>query len=293
MDHWTEIRTASHVARLGTVTAAATALGVHRATINRHIDALEKALGGKLFQRHSKGFTTTDLGEELLRIANTADEQFEELNRKAKGQAADLTGEFIVTSIPVFAPTLLPALKSFGEKHPDLTIRFLADDSLLRLEYGEAHVAFRAGQKPDNPDNVVREFERIELGLFAHQSYVDRFGMPNGQTEFSNHRFVGSDTPNTGAVFQRWLHASVPAENITFRSNSQTTLAQAVLAGNGIGFLPRAVGNQNTKLLEVIQPMEEWVSQMWLVTHVDLHRTQKVQAFLKELPGLEKTASWL
>jgi DNA-binding transcriptional LysR family regulator len=45
MDSWDEIKTAYHVARLGTVSGAAEALGVHHATVIRHIDALETRLG--------------------------------------------------------------------------------------------------------------------------------------------------------------------------------------------------------------------------------------------------------
>ena len=30
-------------------------------------------------------------------------------------------------------------------------------------------------------------------------------------------------------------------------------------------------------------PREEWSAKLWLVTHVDLHRTTKVQAFLSFL----------
>jgi DNA-binding transcriptional LysR family regulator len=46
MDKWTEIKTSYQVARLGTVRAAADVLGIHRATVIRHIDALEAELGG-------------------------------------------------------------------------------------------------------------------------------------------------------------------------------------------------------------------------------------------------------
>ena len=42
MEKWAELRTAYQVAKLGTVSAAATALGFHRATVNRHIDVLEE-----------------------------------------------------------------------------------------------------------------------------------------------------------------------------------------------------------------------------------------------------------
>ena len=55
MDNWDEIRTAYQVARIGTVSGAAEALGVHHATVIRHIDALETRLGVKLFQRHARG----------------------------------------------------------------------------------------------------------------------------------------------------------------------------------------------------------------------------------------------
>ena len=57
MDKWTEIKAAYQVARLGTVSAAAEVLGVHRATVIRHIDALEAELGGTLFHRHNTGYT--------------------------------------------------------------------------------------------------------------------------------------------------------------------------------------------------------------------------------------------
>ena len=55
MDNWNEIRTAYQVARLGTVSAAAEALDVHRSTVIRHIDTLETVLGEKIILRHAKG----------------------------------------------------------------------------------------------------------------------------------------------------------------------------------------------------------------------------------------------
>ncbi len=57
MKHWSEVRSAYAVARLGTVSAASAELGVHRATIIRHINTLEASLGARLFQRHTRGYT--------------------------------------------------------------------------------------------------------------------------------------------------------------------------------------------------------------------------------------------
>ncbi|MEM6566415.1 MAG: LysR family transcriptional regulator, partial [Pseudomonadota bacterium] len=76
MKYWNELRTGLVVARRGTVSAAATELGVHRATVNRHVEILEEALGAKLFQRTSKGYILTDEGREMLEVAKQADEMF-------------------------------------------------------------------------------------------------------------------------------------------------------------------------------------------------------------------------
>ena len=43
-------------------------------------------------------------------------------------------------------------------------------------------------------------------------------------------------------------------------------------------------------LVEVLAPRPEWSSHLWLVTHVDLHRTVKVQKFLAHLKA--EAAGW-
>ena len=99
VDTWGEIRTAYQVARLGTVSGAAEVLGVHHATVIRHIDALEKRLGTKLFQRHARGYTPTEAGRDLLSVAQTTEEQFGQLASRIKGQGETVTGELVVTAI--------------------------------------------------------------------------------------------------------------------------------------------------------------------------------------------------
>ena len=63
-----------------------------------------------------------------------------------------------------------------------------------------------------------------------------------------------------------------------------------MLAGAGLGFVPLYEANTNDDLTIVHGPLEEWSVPVWVVTHVDLHRTPKVQAFLKVLK--ERAKSW-
>ncbi|MGH1415571.1 MAG: LysR family transcriptional regulator [Pelagimonas sp.] len=283
MQNWDEIRTAFHVAQMGTVSGAAERLGVHHATVIRHIDSLESRLGVKLFQRHTRGYTPTEAGDDLLRVAQTTDDQFAQLEGRIKGRGNDVTGELMVTSIASFAPLLVPALASFQRKYPDVVVRFLTGDRLFRLEYGEAHVALRAGSVPSEPDNVVQPFVRQPIALYASKAYVAEHGMPADTDDLKNHRFVGHDSEEIRAPFQVWLMKHVPFENVKFRGTDWRSLVHAILSGAGIGFLRVSEAAVHPDLVQVMPAQEDWSAPMWLVTHVDLHRTAKVQAFLKHL----------
>ncbi len=288
MDNWDEVRTAYHVARLGTVSGAAEVLGVHHATVIRHIDALEARLGVKLFQRHARGYTATEAGNDLLRVAQTTDDQLNQLAGRIRGQGDAVSGELAVTSLLGLSGLIVPLLTAFQADHPELVVRYLTGDRLFRLEFGEAHVAIRAGAVPEQPDNVVQPIATLRTGLYASAGYVRARGRPDSIAAFAGHRFVGHDDPDNRAPFNRWLHETVRPEAITFRVSSAAVAEEAVLAGAGIGFLPEWKAANHRDLVQVMAPHADWASRLWLVTHVDLHRSAKVQkftAFLKQRAG--------
>lgn len=283
VDTWDEIRTAFHVARLGTVSGAAEVLGVHHATVIRHIDALEQRLATKLFQRHARGYTATEAGQDLLRVAQATDDQLSQLTGRIRGHGQEVTGDLVITSVPGFSRRLVPVLARFQAAHPAVVIRFLADERVYRLEYGEAHVAIRAGSVPDQPDNVVQPLVSQHWALYAASAYVKAHGLPASTEEFGGHVFVGHDDVQARAPFWRWLRANVPSECIRFRATETRALEEAVRFGAGIGFLPVAEAAGDPDLVPVLPHRPEWSAPIWLVTHVDLHRTTKVQAFLSFL----------
>ena len=290
MNNWDEIRTAFQVANIGTVSGAADALGVHHATVIRHIDALEQRLGVKLFQRHPRGYTATEAGQDLMQVAAATDDQFTQLAGRIRGRGEGVSGDLVVTSLVMLSPLLTPVLAKFRCENPDLTVRFLTGDRLFRLEYGEAHVAVRAGVAPDQPDNVVQPFFKQNLHLVAAPSYLKQHGLPKGIDDLPNHWFVGHESDDNRAPFNRWLTQQVPANRIVYRTTDTRAMVDAVLAGAGIGFLGTWQLEQNPDLVEVMPSLEEWSSSVWLVTHVDLHRTTKVQTFLKFLK--EEAKDW-
>lgn len=78
---------------------------------------------------------------------------------------------------------------------------------------------------------------------------------------------------------QKWLAEHVSREQVVLTSNGQLVLNQAVLAGVGVGFF---VYHEAMRYPELRQVLPEWSWEVtnWVLTHGDLHRSEKVQAFL-------------
>ena len=187
-------------------------------------------------------------------------------------------------------PMLAPILQSFQHTYPEVVVRYLTGDRLFRLEYGEAHVAVRAGNIPDQPDNVVQPFFRQRMGLYAAKNYADQHGLPKNEEDFAGHWFIAHDNIDNRAPFFVWLRQHIDEDAIRFRSTDTWSMEAALRAGAGIGFMPVLEARKDPNLIEIIPSRDEWSAALWLVTHVDLHRTTKVQAFLTHLKN--EAQSW-
>jgi DNA-binding transcriptional LysR family regulator len=160
---------------------------------------------------------------------------------------------------------------------------------LFRLEYGEAHVAIRAGTMPEEPDNVVQPFMQQQMALVASDAYIARFGLPKDEDDLKNHFFVSHDSDDSRAPFTRWLRALVSEDRFVYRATDNRNMQDAILAGAGLGFVVGPEATNNPALTEVAERRDEWSAPLWIVTHVDLHRTTKVQSFLRFLKERMKT----
>lgn len=286
MDKWTELRTAYYVARLGTVSAAADALELHRATVNRHIDALEDEIGGKIFIRHARGYTLTEVGQDVLRVAQKAEELIEDLAGRVQGTSGQIEGEIKLTLLAPFAGLLMGAIDRFRAENPQCVVRIDVGEDLARLEYGEAHIALRAGPKPEHPDYVVTHFGDIGFNLYAHDSYLVRKGAPNAIDGFEDHVFVLPDFPHDRLPFGDWTKDNIRPEMLALSSRDIGVIAEAICAGLGVGFMTDAEAQKHSDLRAVLPARPDWNVTGWIVTHVDLHRTEKVQAMLSCIKSL-------
>lgn len=280
---WTEIRTAAQVARLGRVSAAAEALGMHHSSVIRHIDLLEERLHTRLFQRHARGYTPTEAGEELLRTAGLMDEQVAQMLGRIETAGQQVSGQLIVTALPSLECHVLPVIGRFQAAHPHLRVHYRSDERSYELASAEAHVALRGGAEPAQPDYVVSHLADFRVGLFCTRAYARAHGLPATPDDLAAHRFVAAEGDAARAPFQQWLLNRLPEENLVLRTPQPSVAYWAVMQGLGIGFLHHGTSGPDLIALFPDFAPAEWVTPVWLVTHVDLHRTNKVGSFARFL----------
>lgn len=289
MDMWTEMNTAYHLARIGTVSGTAQELGVHRATINRHIDALEDHLGARLFLRHRAGYQLTEAGQDFLQVAGRASEMLQDFAGRTRRQTSELEGEVIVTTLEALSDLILPGLVAFRKQHPKTRVTLQLDAALYKLEHAEAHVAVRAGPQPTHDDYVVQPFSQLPFGLYAHRDYLAGRGTPRS-LDLRGHDIVGAPRPNSPAPQDRWLAENTSPDQCVLQVSTPAAISQAIRLGAGIGFMLQSAAEQDETLVQIAASLPEWQVRTWLVTHVDLHRTAKVQSMLACLKQAENAA---
>ncbi|HHZ08266.1 MAG TPA: LysR family transcriptional regulator, partial [Rhizobiales bacterium] len=78
LSDWSDLRTILAIARAGTLSGAARALGVSQSTVSRRLQAIEREAGERIFLRGSEGgFEPTALGQRLVGAAEEMRTAFE------------------------------------------------------------------------------------------------------------------------------------------------------------------------------------------------------------------------
>lgn len=276
--YWSDIYVAYQVAKTGTLSGAAAALNVHHSTVLRRIDALEQVLNTRLFHRHARGYTVTAAGQRLLKVAESTEEAIERMAGEIAGIDEQLTGTVVVTTVDTLVPHLTPVFAEFQQLHPEIKIELNVDPRIFRLEYGEAHISIRPGAEPKDPDYVVQHLRRLSATLYASEAYIRQFGRLRSLTETEGHRFISATKPRMQIPFLAWVETEIPAEQIYYRCSDFVSMCQGAHAGLGIAAVNTWLASLYPSLVPLLAAPPEWASDLWLVTHRDMHRTAKVQA---------------
>jgi DNA-binding transcriptional LysR family regulator len=277
---WNDLRHFLAVARTGSTLAGARLLKVNQTTTARRVDALEAALGVKLFERRQRGYALTEAGIEVMATAERVEAEAETLARLLEQRNRSLTGVIRVTTNEAFANLVLtPCLSDFARLYPHIRIEMAVSDRRLDVLRGEADVALRAGSRPDEIGLVGRRLADLRWTVYGSRDYAARRGLPCAPGEIGDHVIVRGADALADIPPMRWLDAWSPHAEAVSRSNTLSNVMIAVKAGLGVSVLPCMMGDREPDLVRCMPPLDELDSDLWLVLREPMKDLPHVKAF--------------
>ena len=287
IDNWNLLRTAYTIAKLGSVSAAAKALDMHRATVMRHVDSLEEQMGTRLFIRNDKGYIPTEAGLMVLRVGDVTEQQFESLAAQIGQTETDMQGTLRITSLDEALPVLLPVIEEYQRRYPAMKVEFIGDIKNFDLEYGQADIAIRSGSQPTTPDNIVWLLKTYDIVYAATPEYIAKHVRPSNAEEMAEHRFITMASRPGFMGWNEWLYDNLPEPCRALSVSSGKAMQEAMYGDYGIGFTFADSSGRRKELVELFTP-ELWQVSIWCLVHRDVYPMNKVKHFvslLKEYIG--------
>jgi DNA-binding transcriptional LysR family regulator len=255
-------------------------------TVGRHIDALEAALGVKLFQRHKQGLVLTHEGALIREQARHMRDGAESIRRLAADGSREPGGS-VRLAVPegLCNEILIPALERFYRRHPGIRLILKVSPHAADLTRGEADIAIRLF-RPREPDLVARLLAHMELGLYASRGYLKAHGRPASAAGLGKHRLIGYGEDLAGLKENRWLLGHGRPEHVVLASDSTASRLRATQAGLGISIQPCLIADRDRQLVRLLKTQPLPAHPLWITYHKDLRHTARARAVVEFLSGL-------
>ncbi|MGN6515283.1 MAG: LysR family transcriptional regulator [Rhizomicrobium sp.] len=280
---WDHYRSFLAVARRGSLSGAARDLDLTQPTLGRHIAALEKAAGAKLFTRSQTGLKPTQAALELVPHAEAMAASAEAWQRAASGEAGTARGIVRVTASEIVGVEILPPmLAAFREKHPGIVIELSLSNLNQDLLRREADIAVRM-VKPTQKALVARKIGDVELALFAHRRYLARHGTPEKLEDLLAHTIIGFDADNAPVRGMKGPGLPVTRELFAFRSDSDHAQLAMLRAGFGIAGAHTRIAVRDKNLVRLPVDAFEMTLPVWLVMHEDMRNVRRIRLLYEHL----------
>lgn len=280
---WSLWRSFSAVVAEGSLSAAARSLGLSQPTIGRHVEALEQALGVSLFDRTLQGLKATDTALRLYEPVAGAQRALAEAAIMAEGTASALSGSIRITASTVTSHYILPPLlRDLREIFPQIAVELVPSDSVENLLLREADIAVRMF-RPTQLELITRRLGAIPIVCCAHESYLEKRGVPQSLDDLLAHDLIGFDRSDLIIGTARTIGFELKRTDFIVRTDNQTAMWELMKAGLGIGFAQAGLVRDAPGMVALLPDFSVPPLEVWLTTHRELFTSRRIRAIYDRL----------
>lgn len=275
---WDDVRFFLAVAKTGSFSAAATQLNTKQTTVGRRIQALERRLGAKLFDRHRHGMEVTPAARGVLVQAESMLSNATAIERHLAGLDREMSGVVrIAATEGLAAHWLVPRLNRLRRSHPDIIVQVVAGDQVLDLATRQADLAVRFF-RPTSNQLVAAKVGQFNMSVFAAPSYVEQHGLPRTIDDLRDHQLVDHTVLHGLPAMKPWSEIVERSPSVVLRTNSSYAAMEAVAVGYGLSVFPDYV----TKISNLVPaPIDLGILRdIWLVSHEETNKGMRIRTVI-------------
>lgn len=190
MDRLRTLRTFISVAEHASFAEAARRLNMSPTTVTRTIAALEVSLGVQLLMRTTRSVRLTDEGALFLERCRIGIAEIDQAIDIVRGGQSTPRGTLTVTAPVMFGRLhVMPVVVELLRLYPDLQVRLLLLDRVVRLVDEGIDVAIRIADLPDSSLHMLR-IGQVRRVLSASPTYLATRGRPTSLSDLRDHDVI-------------------------------------------------------------------------------------------------------
>ena len=289
MDRLSDIAVFVQVVAKGSFTAAAEQLGLSKSVVSKYVTRLEEGLDVRLLNRTTRRLSLTEAGQILYSRSVRGLEEIEAAEAEVSKLHDTPSGKLRINTPMSFGIRhIAPAMATFAQRYPQLTVDMRLDDRQVDLIEEGVDLAIRIAELPDS-SLVARRLSTCRHVVCASPAYLERHGTPKAPEDLSQHKVLTyqyQDSPNQwhmiapdGRPVSVTLHGSIAM-------NNSLALLEAAKHGAGIMLTPSFVAGEAIKHGELVELLPGYRAQelsIYAIYPERRHLLPKVKVFIDHM----------
>ncbi|PHR95793.1 MAG: hypothetical protein COA68_16765 [Oceanobacter sp.] len=274
----------------GSLTAAAQRVGLTQQALSKSLSRLENELGGKLFERGTRGMTATRLGESISEYARDIIASAGKLRHTASAALGLERGRLVVGLSPISAASLLgKRLTQFAQNYPNVRIDVeggIDRDFVAALHRGELDIAL-SSQVGGQYDGIL--LEQVFSEPWGVGGCVNNQALQDAQSisDLADGKWIiGRNTDLLDDIIaETFSNAGLPMPKPGIMTTSVLFSLHALSQSDFLAILPQSLCRDFNGILWRDLSDGAWISPIYMMRRRRAHMDELVSVLLRELKG--------
>jgi len=274
--NWTDLRVFLAVAQFGSLRQAGRVLGVTQPTVARRIHDLEADLGIPLFSRTRGGHQLTTAGGTLLPDVLAVETAILRVEKRSLQLLDQLSETVRIEAGETAAAVLAQGLHMLRDGP---SVELLVSSVLTPQIRRKPEILVQHGM-PENIDGLTRRVGSISCAIYGTPLFAEGRTLPLSDAELATLPWLGFVEEQDHYRTMEWLRKTMRDRLPAVRLMNTDLMVTAATNGVGVTVLPRFVGSNVLKLIQLSPPIEALNADYWIVADPDLSRNPAVRTVI-------------